>query len=174
MIAAKADHTPSLHIRQSTVNDIPRILEIFASARKLMADTGNPNQWEASYPSEDLICEDICSGDSHVIVNGGKIVGTFLLRAGADPTYAAIYGGAWLNDHPYATIHRIAGSGEVKGLFHIAMQFALQHYDDIRIDTHRDNIVMQKAIAKEGFSYCGIIHCRNGHERLAYQFSKHI
>lgn len=31
---------------------------------------------------------------------------------------------------------------------------------------------MQNAIAKEGFIYCGLIHCWNGDERLAYQFTK--
>ncbi len=41
----------------------------------------------------------------------------------------------------------------------------------IRIDTHRDNKIMQNALHKKGFSYCGIIHCWNGSERLAYQFS---
>ena len=80
--------------------------------------------------------------------------------------------------------HRIASSGEIKGIFNTAMEYALQHYDTIRIDTHRDNKVMQKAIVKFGFEYCGIIHCwrsasrqgdaslegqKNDDERLAYQ-----
>lgn len=52
------------------------------------------------------------------------------------------------------------------------MQFALLDYNNIRIDTHRDNHVMRNAIAKEGFAYCGIIHCWNGDERVAYQFRK--
>ncbi len=93
--------------------------------------------------------EDIASGDSHVMVCGGKIVATFLLRGGADPTYDVINGGRWPNDLPYATIHRIAGDGSVKGILHSAMQYALQQYDAVRIDTHRDNKVMQKAILKE-------------------------
>lgn len=29
---------------------------------------------------------------------------------------------------------------------------------------------MQAAILKEGFSYCGVIRCWNGTERLAYQY----
>jgi RimJ/RimL family protein N-acetyltransferase len=41
--------------------------------------------------------------------------------------------------------------------------------DNIRIDTHRDNQIMQHCLAKAGFSYCGIIHLLNGDERLAYQ-----
>ncbi len=156
-------------IRPSSIADIPRLLEIFTAARKFMTATGNPHQWDENYPSKELLLDDIKSGDSYVCLKEGNIVGTFVLRKGEDPTYKVI-DGAWLNDSPYATIHRIASSGEVKGIMQLAMQFARQHYQNIRIDTHRDNIVMQNALRKEGFVYCGIIHCWNGSERLAYIF----
>ncbi len=100
------------------------------------------------------------------------LVATFLLRGRDDPTYARIENGAWLNSEPYATIHRIAGNGKVHGVLHAAIEFALQQYDNIRIDTHRDNRVMQRAVRKEGFRYCGIIYCWSGDERLAYQYAK--
>ncbi len=161
----------SIHIRRSTPEDIPRLQEIYAIAREFMVGTGNPHQWDADYPSMGLLLEDVGSGDSYVCMQEGRIVGTFVLRGGADPTYEVI-DGAWLNDLPYATIHRIASSGEVKGIMYLTMQFALQHYQNIRIDTHRDNIVMQNALRKEGFTYCGIIRCWNGNERLAYQMAK--
>ncbi len=158
-------------IRHSSEADIPRLMEVFAIARRFMAETDNPNQWTEDYPSEELLRNDIESGDSYVCIMNDRIVGTFVLCGGNDPTYNTIYNGAWLNDLPYATIHRIASSGEVKGIMHHAMQFALQRYRSIRIDTHRDNKVMQSAIRKEGFTYCGIIHCWNGSERLAYQYT---
>ena len=145
--------------------------DIFAIARKFMADTGNPNQWAETYPSYAQLLSDINSGDSYVCLVDGRIVATFVLRGGDDPTYDTIYEGAWKNDSPYATIHRIASSGEVKGIFNCAMRFALQNFSTIRIDTHRDNRVMQHMIIKAGFKYCGIIHCWNGDERLAYQYN---
>ena len=161
-----------LSIRKSALDDIPEMLEIFAAARRFMAGTGNPNQWTEDYPGEELLKSDIASGDSHVILSEGRIVATFVLRPGNDPTYDIIHDGNWPNDLPYATIHRIASRGERKGMLHAAMQYALERYSAIRIDTHRDNTVMRNAIAKEGFKYCGIIHCWNGTERLAYQFTK--
>ena len=161
-----------LSIRKSAPEDIPEMLEIFAAARRFMARTGNPGQWSEDYPGEELLKSDVASGDSHVILSGGRIVATFVLRPGNDPTYDVIYDGNWPNDLPYATIHRIASRGERKGMLHAAMQYALERYRAIRIDTHRDNTVMRNAIAKEGFTYCGIIHCWNGTERLAYQFTK--
>lgn len=159
-----------LTIRKSTVEDIPAMQAVFAYAREFMAKNGNPNQWKDGYPSDEFLQNDIASGDSYVCLQGGKIVATFLLRGGDDPTYAVIYDGAWLNDNPYATIHRIASNGEVKGIFMTVVEYALSHYSTLRIDTHRDNVVMQKAILKAGFKYCGIIHCWNGEERLAYQW----
>lgn len=159
-------------IRKTTIADIPQLREIFAIARQFMANTGNPSQWVDGYPSDEQLTQDIENGDSYVVEKDEKVVATFVLRGGIDPTYNIIYEGKWLNDKPYATIHRIASTGEIKGIMHIVMQFALQQYDNIRIDTHHDNMVMQHLIEKEGFKYCGIIHCWSGDERVAFQFTK--
>lgn len=160
-----------MDIRLATTDDVPRMQEIFAIARSFMAATGNPHQWAANYPGDAQLEADIESGDSYVCVVDGKIVGTFVLRGGNDPTYDVIYDGAWPHSRPYATIHRIASSGEVHGIFRTAIGYALDRYSTLRIDTHRDNRVMQQAVLQAGFRYCGIIHCWNGAERLAYQYN---
>lgn len=158
-------------IRKAMHEDIPQMLNIFAIARRFMVETGNPNQWAATYPSVQQLTDDINSGDSYICIENGNMVATFVIRGGNDPTYDIIYNGEWKNNNPYATIHRIASNGEIKGIFNKAMEYALQHYETIRIDTHKDNKVMQNAINKAGFQYCGIIHCWNGDERLAYQYN---
>lgn len=157
-------------IRSSILSDIPRLQEVFAVARQFMRATGNPNQWAESYPSVDQLTADIERGDSFVCIHEGRIVATFVLRGGIDPTYTIIYDGAWKNENPYATIHRIASTGEVKGIFDVVMNFALRCYGTIRIDTHKDNVVMRRLVERNGFEYCGIIHCWNGDERLAFQY----
>ena len=159
-------------IRKSTPTDIPHMLDIFAYARHFMSCTGNPDQWTNGYPDRDFLLSDIRKGASYVCLVDKKIVGTFVMQEGADPTYSSIYDGQWLNDAPYVTIHRIAGNGEAKGLLHTALQFALRQCRNIRIDTHRDNTVMQNALRKEGFRYCGIIRCWNGDERLAFHLER--
>ena len=160
-------------IRHTRVEDIPRLQALFSHARSFMLETGNPSQWTAAYPSEELLRKDIGSRDSYVVEDEKQtVIATFVLRGGVDPTYDVIYEGRWLNDAPYATIHRIASDGTRKGILHLAMQFAQLDYNNIRIDTHRDNQVMRNAIAKEGFVYCGIIHRWTGDERVAYQFRK--
>lgn len=40
-------------IRKTQLSDLPRLQEIFAIARRFMAETGNPTQWEEDYPSEE-------------------------------------------------------------------------------------------------------------------------
>lgn len=162
----------SIMIRPSTVADMPELLELYATAHKTMKETGNPHQWEKGYPAYELIDEDIQNGDSYVCTADGKTVAAFVLRYGPDPTYQTIYHGAWPDDKPYATIHRIASNGKTKGIFRHVIEFALQRYSVIRIDTHRDNKIMQHLIGKSGFEYCGVIHCRNGEERLAYQLNR--
>ena len=160
-------------IRHTRVEDIPRLQALFSHARSFMLETGNPSQWTAAYPSEELLRKDIGSRDSYVVEDEKQtVIATFVLRCGIDPTYDVIYEGRWLNDAPYATIHRIASDGTRKGILNLAMQFALLNYNNIRIDTHRDNQVMRNAITKEGFVYCGVIHCWNGDERVAYQCRK--
>ena len=160
-------------IRHTQMEDIPQLQALFSHARSFMLETGNPSQWTAAYPSEELLRKDIGSRDSYVVEDEKQtVIATFVLRGGVDPTYDVIYEGRWLNDAPYATIHRIASDGTRKGILHLVMQSAQLDYNNIRIDTHRDNQVMRNAIAKEGFVYCGIIHCWNGDERVAYQFRK--
>lgn len=160
-----------MEFRKTKAADLPRLMEIFAHARDFMQSTGNPYQWAPTYPSVEQLMFDINSGDSYVCLDDKtqRIVATFLLRGGIDHTYDVIYEGQWPHARPYATIHRIASSGEVKGVFDSVLQFALTKYETIRIDTHRDNQVIQHIIQKAGFVYCGIIHCWNGDERLAYQ-----
>ena len=37
-------------IRKTTLQDVPRLMDIFAHARKFMAENGNPNQWKNIKP----------------------------------------------------------------------------------------------------------------------------
>ena len=46
-------------IRLATTSDLPRILEVYAVARQLMRESGNPNQWGDHFPPEDLLRSDI-------------------------------------------------------------------------------------------------------------------
>ena len=155
------------HMRKAGPADMSRVLEIYAYARKFMAEHGNPNQWRDTHPKEEQFWEDVGRGDLYVIEDNASIHGVFAFLLGEDPTYSRIYEGSWHYDRPYGTIHRIAGDGS-GGILHACVVHCEQVIGHLRIDTHHDNIVMQNAVRKEGFRECGIIYIADGTPRIAY------
>lgn len=159
-----------LTIRTATDADLERIMSIYRSAQDYMIRNGNPTQWGHSYPDAELIRSDIRQQACRLICDGDEIHGVFALFEGEDPNYIHIENGSWRNDEPYIAIHRVAGDGQVHGLFQCAADYGKRMSRNIRIDTHADNITMQRAIEKNGFVKCGIIHVEDGSARLAYHW----
>ena len=162
-----------MEIRRSTEEDFERIMEIYAYARRFMAEHGNPKQWGATgWPPGDLIHADIAAGNSYVCVCEGRVAGTFFFCRGKDiePAYRVIEDGAWMDETPYGVIHRIASDGTVHGMGSFCIAWALEKCGHLRMDTHGDNRVMQNLLKKNGFAYCGIIHVEEDSDpRLAYE-----
>ncbi len=156
------------YIRLAKDADLPIILDIYAHARQYMRKNGNPNQWGHSHPAEAVLREDIKLQHLYVCTNAGEILGVFCYFQGIDPTYVRIYDGQWQNNEPYGVIHRIAVAAHQKGVASACFHWALQQCDNLRIDTHADNIPMHKSLAKNGFAKCGIIYLENGDPRIAY------
>lgn len=160
-----------MDIRLAVSNDFSRVREIYAAARAYMKENGNPEQWGDSYPEDKLIRGDIEAENLYLCVDGTEILGVFFYAEGADPTYQRIYNGRWLNEESYGVIHRIAVAARQRGVASFCFDYALTRCKNLKIDTHRDNLPMQRSLEKNGFVYCGIIHLENGDERIAYQKS---
>ncbi len=159
-------------VRNSTPADIDAIMSCYDIARKFMRKSGNRSQWINGYPSRNLVEEDMRNGTGYVGVDeSGEIVMAFAFIIGEDPTYAVTEDGKWLNAHPYGTIHRLGSTGKVRGVLKTCVAFCSSLIDNIRLDTHADNIPMQHAAARLGFKRCGIIYCADGSPRIAYQKS---
>ena len=157
-------------IREARPTDMTDIMKVMDAAKKIMRLSGNMHQWGEGYPSEAVIMADMERNGGFVIEDDGKTVGYFAFLSSPEPTYAKIDEGKWLNDElPYHVVHRIASYPDVHGIFSNIMDFCFSKDQNIRIDTHRDNAIMQHNIAKHGFTYCGIIYLVSGDERLAYQ-----
>ena len=157
-------------IREATPTDIPEIMKVVDAAKGIMRQSGNMHQWGEGYPSEAVIAADMERNGGFVVEDDKKIVGYFAFLQSPEPTYAKIYEGKWIDDTlPYHVVHRIASNPDAHGIFSSIMDFCFSHDTNIRIDTHRDNKIMQRVILKQGFSYCGIIYLLSGDERLAYQ-----
>lgn len=156
-----------MNIRPATYEDLGALDLVFECARATMCANGNPNQWPPPYPERELLMDDIARKQLYVVEIGGKIVAAFVFALGEDPTYGYIEG-AWPDDAPYGTIHRIASDGSCHGLFEPILAFCRGICPTVRIDTHADNAIVQHLAEKAGFSYCGIIYLEDGSPRMAY------
>lgn len=158
-----------MKIRKAEMKDLDRIMNVYAYARRKMELTGNPNQWGKNHPPRELILSDIKNGMSYVICDCDKIVGVFMFMDAPDPDYEEIHDGAWLNDEAYGVIHRIAGDGSRRGILKTAVDFAYALRPNIKMDTYKDNLIMQAALKKCGFKSCGTVYVEGGKERIAFQ-----
>ena len=157
-------------IRKARLDEIDEIMKIYEAARGYMARTGNASQWGTAYPPQSLIEDDIQKGCCYAgVCDDGHIHCVFALIGGADPTYLRI-DGAWLNDEPYYTIHRIASDGQYHGVFKECIDFCKEKSRNLRIDTHENNATMHHLVKQNGFIRCGIIYLESGAPRVAYHF----
>ena len=139
-----------MKIRKAEIKDLSDILRIYAYARAFMKENGNPDQWGNVYPSLEMVREDIEKGICYVCAEEKHIVGVFVFFKGEDPTYRIIREGKWHRNIPYGVLHRVASDGSTKGISKLCFDFAKEHCDYLRIDTHKDNIPMQNTLAKTG------------------------
>lgn len=159
-----------MYIRKAVKNDLPAIMAIYKDAKVFMERSGNPTQWAGGHPKESLIENDIESGTLYVCVDGETIMGVFAFIIGPDPTYRQIWNGEWHSAEQYGTIHRLASAGKAKGMAKACFDFCHSQCRYLRVDTHRDNQPMQRAIRNYGFAECGIIHIADGSERIAFDY----
>lgn len=160
-----------MEIRKATEGDLKEIMEIYAEARNFMVRTGNPHQWaERCWPPEWLIRQDIEEGKSYVCRDATGLAAVFFYDygEGVDPSYGVI-DGAWCQEGPYGVVHRIAAR-EGRGAGKHCILWAYEQCRHLRIDTHADNLVMQKVLGQLGFTYCGVIYLADSHDpRLAFE-----
>lgn len=156
-------------VRNAVMEDIEQIMEVYRVAKEYMVASGNPNQWINGYPTREIIEKDITRKQFYVCEENGQIHGAFMFFIGEEPTYHVIEHGAWKNDEPYGTIHRLGSDGKCKGIFKTCLIFCKKKHENLRADTHCDNKTMQYLLEKYGFEKCGIVYMKDKSLRIAYQ-----
>ena len=163
----------SVFLRKAVPADADRIMEIISDAKAQMKREGK-NQWSDAYPALSDIDRDIQHKYGYVLCDGSAVLAYAAIVYTGDSAYQQIEG-AWLNQHPYWVIHRLAvgdgykRQGVASHFFELAEQKALQHgITDLRVDTNYDNFYMQQLLKRGGYTYCGEIMNPNG-QRMAYQ-----
>lgn len=163
----------NLTVRKAEERDIPRILAFYEAGRAHMRAEGNAVQWAGEDGPESKVPEDIRKGISYVVIDdAGQPRAVFAFIPGEDPTYRKITDGAWPDDEPYGTIHRIASDQKTKGILKTAVEYCLTQTDHLRIDTHEKNKTMRAALAKLGFRRAGIITVEDGTPRIAFYLTE--
>ena len=147
-------------IRPATAADLPALRPVFEAAKGIMRADGNAEQWSApGFPPDNLLLRDIAREGGFVIENRWPV------EAGHDEEKTVMPG---LTGH-LAAPRIVAYFALLHGIFSTIIDYATSRFAHLRIDTHRDNRIMQHLIEKHGFTYCGIIWLEDGTERLAYE-----
>ena len=164
-----------MEFRQAKISDLDQIVEIIELSKKYLKET-KVDQWQNGYPAKEDLRRDIESGNSYVLTNKDEIVATTLISLEGESTYNSIFNGEWITNEEYIVMHRVAvhekykGKGIFKELIKEAESLALNKgISSIKIDTHRDNISMQRAVVKNDFKKCGIIYLEDVSERIAFE-----
>lgn len=162
-----------MEIRKSTQKDIESIMRLIHQAQDYFKNA-HIDQWQDGYPQNKDILNDIQKENSYVLVNS-NVIATMYFALEEDPCYKTI-DGAWLTDQPYAVIHRIVVDENYKGknLAKILLDYGVRickdnHIKSIRIDTHQDNLSMQRFLTKNGFHQCGGITLLSGAPRIGFE-----
>lgn len=150
--------------------DLPQVMSIIAQAQAYLASQG-VDQWQDGYPDEATMRQDIADQTGYVLEDGGRVVAIATIIFTGEPTYDVIHDGAWTTPEPYACIHRIAvdasqrGKGTANEMMAASDQRVLaEGMHSIRIDTHEDNLPMQRMLMRNGYTLCGVIYLDRGAE----------
>lgn len=164
-----------LELRKGRAEDAAAVGRLFEEARAALKGAGI-DQWQDGYPNEEDARADIEAGVGYVIEEAGQVLAYACLAFGREPTYDVIFEGAWQGEGEYGFLHRAAVAGEAKGrglagmLFdELKRQAKERGVGIIRGDTHRDNLPMQRVMAKSGLEYRGVIYVEDGSQRLAFE-----
>ena len=164
----------NLRFRKGGADDLERIMELVADAQKWFRGQGI-DQWQDGYPTQDIILSDISYNNNYIVELNGVVSATFVASFDGEPTYSEIKGKGWLNENPYAVVHRIAVAdacrrkGIAREILHYTEELCAERgVRDIRIDTHRDNLAMRSLLKKMGYTHCGRITLTSGAFREAY------
>ncbi|QIL51050.1 GNAT family N-acetyltransferase [Weissella coleopterorum] len=169
---------PAIYLRKAKQQDLDKIEQLIQGAKQKLAIDRIP-QWQGNYPQKQDLLTDIKKGMTYLLILDQQIVGTATLLTTPDPNYRKIYQGTWRgSNEAYATIHRVAISGQQAGqhlgdfLFSNLMSVAVNlGFKEIRIDTHQQNLRMQHIIEKTKFFAAGIVYmdADPNDQRVVYQ-----
>lgn len=164
-------------IRLADMSELDDCFEIIRHGRAFQEEQGFI-QWTDSYPTYEMIREDIALSRGYVITVNSKLAGYMCIEFGGEPLYDNI-DGAWEKDAPFAVMHRMAFHADYRGKGMSDIAFALLEQVCmargiwyIRVDTDAFNKRMLHIFEKNGYTYRGkVIYPGDQGEKIAYDKS---
>ncbi|ABR35203.1 GNAT family N-acetyltransferase [Clostridium beijerinckii] len=164
-----------MEFRKAVETDIDDIMNIIKQAQAYFKEQGI-DQWQNNYPNPETIRNDIANKHSYILLKDNNIVATAAVSFDGEKTYNSIYEGEWITNNEYAVIHRIAVDNTYKGLGlsskiikNVEELCLSKGVHSIKIDTHEENISMQRLLKKNKFQYRGVIYLEDGNKRIAFE-----
>lgn len=157
------------------LSHLPDIMKIIGEAQSFLKSMGI-DQWQDNYPDQSVIMNDIAANEGFIITHQTEIIAYAMISFRNEPSYETIYDGKWVNNEPYAVLHRMAVSEKFRNqgvakliLNELEIMSLKKNLLNIRVDTHIENLPMRKLLTKNGYQYCGTIYLCNGNKRIAFQ-----
>lgn len=168
-----------MKIRKAVMTDLDTVVDILRDGRNQLAERG-VDQWQGDYPNVEHVKEDIEHGYAYLVqADDDQTIGTLAIVDAPDHFYDKL-DGKWLIDtEDYVVIHRVAihskhaGKGYASKLFVSVIDYletARPEIKSIRLSTNENNLVMQRVIAKNGFTKVGTLHGAFRPNELSYVY----
>lgn len=156
-----------------TMDDKETAMKLICEAKRFLGSQGI-DQWQAGYPDETSIREDIENQRGYFIADGKLKAAYLCIDFKGEPAYNTL-NGRWKSSRPYAVIHRLAiaeayrGKGLSRTVFQLAEALCKEkNISSIRVDTDEKNLIMRHVITRNGFEYCGTVWFQNS-SKQAYE-----
>ena len=161
-------------IKPAIKQDIDAIMDCYKHTIKRMHEL-SIFQWDESYPTRDLIENDIERGEFYVLKENNTILGCVCLNQDEHPTYASV---EWNFEQPVLVVHRLAvnpntqGKGVAKRIMQYAEDLCVKkQYNGIRLDTFVENPLAIGLYLKLGYNQLSQVSFKN---RTYYCFDKPV
>ena len=168
--------------RRAVPEDMDALLDILEQAKAYLRES-SVDQWQEGYPNREALLADMEAGRGWIFECEGRPAGYECISMSPEECYRDI-DGAWLTEgENYAVIHRAMAAADFRHTKLASEMFSLAEdlaagmgRQSVRVDTHRDNMAMNRLCEKLGYTFCGVVDLssvdpahdskRNGYEKI--------
>lgn len=164
-----------MEIKKAKIDDVGEIMRTVKCAVADMHEQG-VYQWDHTYPSEEIITDDLNEGNLYVYVDENIIKGFIVLNEYEDKEYKELN---WkYNEGKHLVVHRLCVNPKYKGkgiatklIEYAGIYGRDNNYSAIRLDTFIDNKPACRLYEKHGYNIVGALEFRMG---VFYCFEKEL